>query len=947
MVTGTEKTNGKGQKLKVESSKFKAVLGLLLLSTFNFRLSTAFCQQPQTSTAPVFAANAKYVQGVGPGYWPTAGAGLTLNLSAGTAFCNAATVNYAGGTLTLAANQTNYVYLDPAASCAPASNITGFSIGQIPIAKVVTDASAISSITDLRNWFVPLPCTMSSAGAVTCAALGTDQNLTLAPTGTGFTQIGDKLVTPYHVIADWGAEELDLTTNYDPARDLLRDPSKSVWDVCVSCGGDEVSLWRGAPTTGIPTLTKKWSVGSAGDMRVENDIFTPRLNNIRFADQFPGADACAQINNAAKDLFVQGGVVDARNFFGPQTCATDPFADVTAPSGVLLLGEATFNVSATWNIPANWTVRGIYGGRKMSAPTTDFDNGAVLKWTGAANGIVVKIFNVHHVIFQDFTINGNATNGVTGILLNSDGTIATHNIVLDNFNIYQCAVGLQWGTETPPYTSSPQISDAQIRNFHIASNVQNGPSTGISTISRASNIVTVVLAANAILSAGDTVTIAGVTDPSFNGTFVITSVSASNGTTYTYNQAGSDASSTGGTCTRKFSEGIIISSGGAATDSLVEGGAIQVVNIGVDVRIVGYVAFKRLSCGSLAGTTPRCFRVVTTNQLIIEECESENGAAGVNFVKAPTSIWSSTNGVLSLLYNIMNEPVNVEQPTTVLSIGNKGPASATLNNASATLISIGDRVSPETGWTLTAGKLHSLAGGGLVLDSSSTFGWTDSSGTKDTLLQRDAANVLALRNATNAQAFNVYNTYTSGSNYERGFVSFVSNKFSVGTEKAGSGTVRGLDLVGTGITFYPLGNHNSSAWAMTSAGNFYAQTDNTYDIGAVGANRPRSVYAASRVVSGLNVVTFSATPTFDASLGNTQKITLTDNVTSSTLSNAVAGQTINFIICQDATGGRTFAWPTNVLGGVTIGSTASKCSAQNFIFDGTNAYAVSPGVTNM
>jgi hypothetical protein len=104
---------------------------------------------------------------------------------------------------------------------------------------------------------------------------------------------------------------------------------------------------------------------------------------------------------------------------------------------------------------------------------------------------------------------------------------------------------------------------------------------------------------------------------------------------------------------------------------------------------------------------------------------------------------------------------------------------------------------------------------------------------------------------------------------------------------------------------------------------------------------------AKSVVSGLNVVTFSATPTFDASLGNTQKITLTGNVTSSTLSNASTGETINFIICQDATGSRTFVWPTNVKGGMTIGATLSTCSAQDFIFDGTNAYAVSSGVTNM
>lgn len=101
------------------------------------------------------------------------------------------------------------------------------------------------------------------------------------------------------------------------------------------------------------------------------------------------------------------------------------------------------------------------------------------------------------------------------------------------------------------------------------------------------------------------------------------------------------------------------------------------------------------------------------------------------------------------------------------------------------------------------------------------------------------------------------------------------------------------------------------------------------------------------VISGLNTVTFSSTPTFDAKLGNTQKITLTGNVTSSTLANATAGEQIHFLICQDGTGNRTFAWPSNIKGGMTIGSTASMCSAQNFIFDGTNAYALSGGAVNM
>ena len=86
--------------------------------------------------------------------------------------------------------------------------------------------------------------------------------------------------------------------------------------------------------------------------------------------------------------------------------------------------------------------------------------------------------------------------------------------------------------------------------------------------------------------------------------------------------------------------------------------------------------------------------------------------------------------------------------------------------------------------------------------------------------------------------------------------------------------------------------------------------------------------------SPTNTVAYSATPAFDASLGDRQVITLTANVTSSTLANAQIGQVLNFLICQDGTGAHTFVWPAApagaMLGAVVIGATAGKCTAQNF-----------------
>jgi hypothetical protein len=89
----------------------------------------------------------------------------------------------------------------------------------------------------------------------------------------------------------------------------------------------------------------------------------------------------------------------------------------------------------------------------------------------------------------------------------------------------------------------------------------------------------------------------------------------------------------------------------------------------------------------------------------------------------------------------------------------------------------------------------------------------------------------------------------------------------------------------------------------------------------------------------LTTVTFSATPTFDASTASTFKITLTGNVTGSTLSNPVAGQPIAMEICQDAIGGHTFVAPTNVVGFVAIPSAANACILETFVYDGANALA--------
>jgi hypothetical protein len=122
----------------------------------------------------------------------------------------------------------------------------------------------------------------------------------------------------------------------------------------------------------------------------------------------------------------------------------------------------------------------------------------------------------------------------------------------------------------------------------------------------------------------------------------------------------------------------------------------------------------------------------------------------------------------------------------------------------------------------------------------------------DVILTRDAANTLALRNGSSAQMFNVYATYTDASNYAYLRSGFDGSNFILQGGRAGTGPGYslniGLDATSSGnINFATLG---ANKWQIQSAGNIIAGTDNTYDIGASGASRPRNVYIGTSIVTG-------------------------------------------------------------------------------------------------
>lgn len=105
----------------------------------------------------------------------------------------------------------------------------------------------------------------------------------------------------------------------------------------------------------------------------------------------------------------------------------------------------------------------------------------------------------------------------------------------------------------------------------------------------------------------------------------------------------------------------------------------------------------------------------------------------------------------------------------------------------------------------------SASSGDLRLKSSYSFGWSSGNAfntTLDVVIARDAADTLAQRRTTNAQTFRVYNTYTDASNYERAKIAWDTNVLKIGTEKAGTGTARALELQTDGTTRLTLNATN-------------------------------------------------------------------------------------------------------------------------------------------
>lgn len=146
----------------------------------------------------------------------------------------------------------------------------------------------------------------------------------------------------------------------------------------------------------------------------------------------------------------------------------------------------------------------------------------------------------------------------------------------------------------------------------------------------------------------------------------------------------------------------------------------------------------------------------------------------------------------------------------------------------------------QIAWTIASTPTALMNGGTFRLRSTASFSWSstdDATVGADLTIFRDAAAHLGIRNSTTAQKVSVYKTFTAASNYRR--IDIDADNGRIITNWAGTGTSFDLGL-GVGAIIWKIEG---------STGHFLANVDNTYDIGASGATRPRTGYFGTSVVT--------------------------------------------------------------------------------------------------
>jgi hypothetical protein len=120
----------------------------------------------------------------------------------------------------------------------------------------------------------------------------------------------------------------------------------------------------------------------------------------------------------------------------------------------------------------------------------------------------------------------------------------------------------------------------------------------------------------------------------------------------------------------------------------------------------------------------------------------------------------------------------------------------------------------------------------------------------------------------------------------------------------------------------------AAAFCQMMANKGYTMSDANY---ANLISALNNVKTSADFLASIVTVTYASSIAFNAAQSAQFDLTLTGDVSSSTLSGQTAGQLLLFIISQDATGSRAFSWPSGVIGAGPICPQPNSTSIQLFV----------------
>lgn len=482
-------------------------------------------QSPQSQKAPSFGVNAAYVNGIAPGFAPTAGLALNLKIGPGTTFCSTTLQQYTGGILVMTASTTNYVYLDVSNNCTPTVSTSNFTSTQIPIA-IVTTTTFITNINDVRILFGG----PSSGGPVTPA--GPTQSVQLNNGGSLFGSSGLLTDTATHSFLYLAAP----IPSSQPTLDI-RNPVFAGGAVCngtSDIGPALQAAWNALPTSGGEILipgspaacywanptTFNWSGKTGvttmwvqGQLRIGSTISIPGGIPINWEGraasgpaQFIPSSAVGNILALpSSNVHVVGtiGTTITPDYVGATNPgATTPVACDPTQNGKIYQ-DTTATTSDFWTCASTTGTISAGTNQLVVASRGGFVVGDAVNITGTgpAGGTQVAFLTAFNGSTNTFTISANASTSQTNTpVITRQGA--------DSFNSFLWRPG-----------AVVQFTPSSMNSIFPNTWLSIGETTtcSLSTIGRTSNLVTGVFSSYCPIAEGTAISVAGVSDTSFNG----------------------------------------------------------------------------------------------------------------------------------------------------------------------------------------------------------------------------------------------------------------------------------------------------------------------------------------------------------------------------------------------------------------------------------------------